>query len=169
MAITKRNEATPMGRKTFVDPVTGKSIVDEATGKEKKGAVVPIAQIRAQEIWAKIRPYIEQHEVFGNRLVVAVYKTPEKTENGVYLPESFREEDVWQGVTGLIIQKGPGCFQDTDKWKFYGQSAEVGDWVTFQPPHSILQKIGGRIDGLECRIIQDCYLIAKVSGPTLVS
>lgn len=149
----------PVGRKTYTDP---------STGTKKEGAIVPLAKIRADEIWHKIRPYLEQHTIFGNRLVVAISKRPEKTEHGIILTEEYRQEDVWQGVCGLVVQRGPGCFIDSDKWKFYGQTAEVGDWVTFQPSHTILTKIGGERDGLECRIIQDSYILGTVLGPHVV-
>lgn len=158
----------PVGQKTYTNP---------ETGEKKKGSIVPLAKIRADEIWNRIKPYLDQHEIFGNRLVVAVYVTPKTKEiaraDGTTvsfeLPDTYVQEDVWQGVTGLVVQKGPGAFIDSEKWKFHGQKAEVGEWVTFQPPHSILQKIGGRIDGLEVRIIQDCYIIGRVSGPHVVS
>ena len=65
----------------------------------------------------------------------------------------------------MVVQKGPGAFVDSDKWKFHGQSVDVGDWVTFQPANTILQKFGTVYDGIEVRVIQDCYLIARVAGP----
>ena len=155
---------SPTARKTYTDP---------PTGAKKQGAIVPLAKIRADEIWAKIRPYLEQHEILGNRLVVAIFKTSKikeiQTASGdivkFELPDEFIQEDVWQGVTGMVVQKGPGAFVDSDKWKFHGQSADIGDWVTFQPANTILQKFGTVYDGIEVRVIQDCYLIAKVAGP----
>lgn len=148
-------KAEPVGRKSHIDPVTG---------DKKLGAIVPLAKIRADEIWAQVRPYIDQHETFGNRLLIACYIQPEQRESGLYIPEKVRDEDVWQGVTGLVIQKGPAAFIDSDKWKFHGQRAEVGDWVTFRPSDTILCKFGGE-RGRECRLIQDCYLLGKVAGP----
>lgn len=156
MTTKAQNKAEPTGRKTYTDP---------ATGDMRKGAVVPLAKIRADEIWSKIKPWLDHHEIYGNRLLVAVYVRPEKTEGGIILADSYRQEDVWQGVTGLVVQRGPGAFKDSDKWKFHGQDIQVGDWITFQPPHSVLTKVGGQYDGMECRIIQDCYVLAKVSGP----
>lgn len=149
----------PIGRKTYIDP---------ATGQEKKGAVVPLAQIRADEIWAKVKPYMPQFRVWGNRLLLAVYKRPEITEGGIILTDNYREEDIWQGTVGLVLQVGPRCFIDTDKWKFGGQKAEPGDWVHFRPEHTNLTKIGGQFDGIECRLIQDCYILAGVDGPHVV-
>lgn len=151
-------KAEPTGRKIYTDPTTG---------TQRKGAVVPLAKIRADEIWAQVRQYIDQHEIFGNRLLVACYIQPEQRESGLWVPGTVREEDVWQGVTGLVLQVGPAAFIDTDKWKFGGQRADVGDWVTFQPANTILQKFGGE-QGRECRIIQDCYLIGRVGGPHVV-
>jgi len=153
-------KVSPVGRKTYIDP---------STGDQKKGAIVPLAKIRADEIWAQTKQYIDQYEVFGNRLVVAVYIQPQKTESGLYLPDTVLQEDVWQGVTGLVIQKGPGCFIDSDKWKFYGQSVEVGDWITFQPSHTTLCKLGNNLNGRECRIIQDCYVIGRAVGPHVMA
>lgn len=157
-------KANPIGRKVYTDPHTGETV---------EGAIVPLAKIRADAIWAQVKPYLSQHEIFGNRLLIGIFKTEKTREIAVEgggsvkleLPETYVQEDVWQGVTGLVIQAGPGCFQDSDKWKFHGQKAEVGDWITFQPAHTLLIKLGGRYDGIECRIIQDCYVLAKVAGP----
>lgn len=150
-----KQQPNPTGRKVYTDP---------NTGEKKKGALVPIAQIRADEIWAQVKPYLDQHEIAGNRYLVACYIQPEVTQMGIIIPDSVRQEDIWQGVTGLIIQAGPGVCVDSDKWKFYGQKWEVGDWVTFRPSDSILQTFGGP-RGRECRIIQDCYVLSKVTGP----
>lgn len=166
--MTKPHPKEPTGRKTYIDPVSG---------QEKKGAVVPLAKIRADAIWAKFKPYMDQIEVFGNRLIVGVFVTEKirhitRADGSIAtleVPDSFREEDVWQGVAGLVLQVGPGCFKDTDKWKFHGQKAGVGDWITFQPAHTTLTKVGGKDDGIECRILQDCYTISKVSGPHVCS
>lgn len=160
----KSKTATPTGRKVYTDPTTG---------ERKEGAVVPLAKIRADIIWGKIKPYLEQYEIFGNRVVIAVFKNDKnkeiQTASGnivtLELPDSFIEEDVWQGVTGLVVQVGPTAFQDSDKWKFGGQKAGVNDWVTFQTANTILQKFGTVYDGVEIRVIQDCYIISKVAGP----
>lgn len=158
---------------TQTRPTSRKIYTNPETGEKKQGSIVPLAKIRADKIWGQIKPYLDQYEIFGNRLVVAIFVTPKTKEIinaagdivNFHLPDTFTQEDVWQGVTGLVVQKGPGAFIDSDKWKFHGQSAEVGDWVTFQPQNTILQKFGTVYEGIEVRIIQDAYIISKVSGP----
>ncbi len=165
MAIQRTTKtANPTGRKVYTDP---------STGEKKQGAVVPLAKIRADTIWRNIKPYLDQYEITANRIVVAIFKTDQirqiQKDDGstvdFYLPEEFVKEDVWQGVSGLIVQQGPRAWQDSDKWKHGGMKMEVGDWVTFNPANTILQKFGSIHTGVEVRVIQDCYIISRVAGP----
>lgn len=159
-----QHKTNPTGRKIYTNPITG---------EKKQGAVVSLAKIRSDAIWTKIKPYLEQHQILGNRIVVAVFKTEkertiQKADGSfatLYMPDDYVNEDVWQGVTGLVVQQGPTAWQDSDKWKHGGVALGVGDWVTFNPANTILQKFGGIHDGIEVRVIQDCYVIAKVDGP----
>ena len=106
-------------------------------------------------------------EVFGNRVLVAIPTSDTiVTKSGFELirPDSHKDEDKWQGATGLVLQCGEGAFIDREDYKFYGQRAKVGDWIFFRPNDGVLTEINGQ----PCRIIRDSYIIASVSAPDVV-
>ena len=55
---------------------------------------------------------IDDYKVFHNEIVVAVYIRPEKTQSGIYLPDSHRDEDRHQSKVGLVVKVGPEAFDD---------------------------------------------------------
>jgi len=68
---------------------------------------------------------------FGNRLLVAKY-VPEKQGSLLAAPQT-KQEAKWQGKTGLVIYRGAAAFQDDPQaGSFYGDSAEVGDWIWYR-------------------------------------
>ena len=58
---------------------------------------------------------------------VAVYERPEQTKSKIFLTDSVRDEDKFQGKVGLVVKMGPDAFVDSGGWVFQRKAA-VGDW-----------------------------------------
>jgi co-chaperonin GroES (HSP10) len=106
----------------------------------------------------KIRP-------LQDRVIVKRVKEEEKTKGGIIRPDSNVKEDVWQGMVGLVVKKGPIAFVDDDENRFGGANVEVGEWVAFTPGDG--RRV--QINGVDCRIIEDTQLMLKVADPAIIT
>ena len=100
-------------------------------------------------------------KVYNNNILCAVYKRPERMASGIYISDSTRKEDEYQGKVVLVLKKGPLAFVDDDRTAFGGQNVEVGDWV-------VLRSSDGwklNINGVLCQIIQDVNVRLAVPEP----
>jgi co-chaperonin GroES (HSP10) len=111
-------------------------------------------------------------EVFGSRMLVVIYKRPEKTKSGLILTDSTRTEDIHQGKVGLIIKMGPFCYVDEDGNKY--RDINVGDWVVFRPSDgwrvtlNTLQKSVSKDDTVDCRLLSDGNVDIRITEPDYV-
>ena len=103
-------------------------------------------------------------EVLGNWVLVGVYIRPEKTKSGIYLADSTRKEDEYQGKAGLVLKKGPSAFIDDASTEFHGQNVEPGDWIGFRASDGWQITVNGVL----CRMLQDVHIRAKVASPDMI-
>ena len=103
-------------------------------------------------------------DVLFNMVLVATYIRPEKTSGGIIRPDVNVQEDVWQGKVGLVLKLGSHAFVDDGESDFFGQKAEVGEWVVY--------KVGDawslNINGYPCRLVRDSSIKLKVKDPNIV-
>ena len=108
-------------------------------------------------------------EIFGNDVLIAIYKRPEKTKSGIILSEKYRDEDIYQGKVGLILKIGPVAFVDELGCTF--RDIRVGDWVVFRPSDGwqvTLNTLKGNIskeNTVDCRILSDVSIRMRVLHP----
>lgn len=112
---------------------------------------------------------ISEFEVMFGQVLVAIYIRPNTTASGIILTDKTRDEDEWQGKTGLIVKMGPLAYQDSPDVKFYGVRREVGDWIVMRPsdasvPFTLAGK-GGDREGVKCRLTQDAHIRMKILSP----
>lgn len=103
-------------------------------------------------------------ELFGNQVLLGVYKRPEKTKSGIILTETTRQEDEYQGKAAMVLALGPSAFVSDAHYDFRGQSVKVGDWV------AIFVSDGRKIivkDQL-CRIVEDQHIRMRIPAPDAV-
>lgn len=102
-------------------------------------------------------------DLFHNLILVKIYERSAVTKGGIMLTNNAQNEDIWQGVVGLVIAKGPLAFVDDDNNKFMNKNVEIGDWVLFRTADT------GRvhINGKECRVMQDAHIRAKLPNPDI--
>lgn len=103
-------------------------------------------------------------KIYNNWILCAVYKRSEQTASGVYLPDSFRKEDEYQGKVGLVVKKGPIAFVDDDRTNFNGQNVELNDWIVFRASDGWSLNVNGVL----CRMLQDTNIRMAVPSPDVV-
>lgn len=103
-------------------------------------------------------------DVYNDRILVAIYKRPEKTKGGVIIPGTAgpREEEKYQGKACLVVKLGP--LVNIDQHKARGAPIEVGDWLmTFPTDGRNLD-----VNGVACRLLKEDIVHMKIASPDLV-
>lgn len=111
---------------------------------------------------------ISKIEIGPCKVLVATYKRPSRTAGGVELPDSVLKEDEYQGKVGLVLKRGPLCFENSDSHHFGGFTAAVGDWVMYRVSDGFMLKLTGQDKGEHCRVIEDAMIQAKLPHPDAV-
>lgn len=117
----------------------------------------------ADELRSKVGD-ISKIEILHNQILVAVYIRPEKTKGGIFLADQTRNEDRYQGKSGLVLKKGPLAFVDDDANKFHGQNVDVGDWVFYRVSDGFPVVINGQL----CRLLEEVHVKGKIPSPDVV-
>lgn len=113
-----------------------------------------------EEILAKFKDVLDEVELTGPSMLIAIYKRPEKTAGGLYLTDEIRNEDKYQGKAGLILKMGPFPFDEDDK-KFFGDNLpKVGDWVMCRASDGMPFVLGG-MEG-DCRLFDERRLLKMI-------
>lgn len=103
-------------------------------------------------------------EVLFNYVLLASYVKPERTRGGIILTDTSKEEDIWQGKSGMVLKLGKDAFQDDETTVFHGQTAEVGEWVVF--------KLGDAwkltVREWPCLLVRDSSIKMKIAHPSIV-
>jgi len=96
----------------------------------------------------------------GWRMLILPYRGKETTEGGIYLPNQVLKDTQLQTVVGYVVKQGPLCYKDADKFP-------DGAWCT-EKQWVIFARYAGsrfRIDGGECRILNDDEILATIDDP----
>jgi co-chaperonin GroES (HSP10) len=95
-------------------------------------------------------------------LVTAPHKT--KSSGGIIFVDKTKEEERYQGKTGLIVALGETAFDDDQRWPSNESRPKVGDWVIFR--NSDTSECS--INGISCRFILDVYVRGTVDAPDVI-
>ena len=114
----------------------------------------------AATIWKEIGD-LRTVQVFGARLLVAIYFRPEKTKGGVIRPDSKLDTDAYQSKIGFVLKLGPHAFVSDDDAQFI-ERVNGGDYVLYRASD------GFPVDrnGIPCRILRDEQIMMKIDDPT---
>lgn len=115
------------------------------------------------EMIKKVGDLSKVHVMF-NMVLVAQYVRPVMTKGGIIRPTENLEEDVWQGKVGLVLKLGPNAFQDDGDMSFYGQTAEIGEWVVYKTGDAWQLTVGE----WPCRLVRDSSIKLKLDDPAIV-
>ena len=129
----------------------------EARIKQRKAA----QQIK--QIKEKKRKPLEKMSIpnpTGWRIIVLPHKAKEKTKGGIILSDKTVAESQIATNCGLVMEVGPGAYQDEDKFP-NGPWCKRKDWVLFA------RYAGSRIniDGGELRILNDDEILGTIDDP----
>ena len=117
-------------------------------------------------IWSKMGNSLNGCTILFNRVLIAIYCRPGRTKSGLWMPDSVKEEDLWQSKVGLVLKMGPDAFADDPRMGYYfnGQRLHVSEWAVF--------KIGDTwemlVNGVPCRLVEDAHIKMRVKDPALI-
>jgi hypothetical protein len=135
---------------------------------------------------------IDEMELFGRQVLVAVYIRPQRNPvTGVYITQKEQTEDIHQGKAVLILKMGPDACKGDDGYveATYGPNGPMksGEWVFLAQQSGFPISLQGdgasrpqgpdfrgdmidlyEWDGWPCRIVPDDMFIGRISNPTSV-
>jgi chaperonin GroES len=98
----------------------------------------------------------------GYRMILVMPEIETKTKGGIIIPDERKDAENVASVVAYVAAQGSYCYKDPAR--FDAPWCEVGDWV-------IIAKYGGsriKVDGIECRIVNDDSILAVASDPNLI-
>lgn len=96
----------------------------------------------------------------GYRLLIALPEVSEKTDGGVYVPDSLKSAEEVASILGFVLKVGPQAYNDPDRFPD-GPWCKEGDFVIFRAYSGTRFKIAGK----EFRLINDDTVEAVVDDP----
>ena len=99
-------------------------------------------------------------EPSGFKLLIKPLEVKEKTDTGVYMPDSLKSAEQTASVIGFVVKAGPDAYMDKDKFP-NGPYCQKGDFVIFRSYSGTRFKI----DKQEFRLINDDTVEAVVDDP----
>jgi co-chaperonin GroES (HSP10) len=102
----------------------------------------------------------------GYRLLVAIYKTKEKTEGGIIKPDELLAREDHAQTLGYVVALGPDCFQDEKRWPSKIPLCKEGDYIMFRSYAGTRFKLEGT--DTEFRLLNDDAVEAVVMNPDRV-
>jgi co-chaperonin GroES (HSP10) len=96
----------------------------------------------------------------GYKLLIAIPKVEEKTDAGVYMPDSLTKMEQTASIVGLVVEVGPDAYADKSKFP-KGPYCKKGDFVIFRSYSGTRFKVQNE----EFRLINDDTVEAVVDDP----
>jgi chaperonin GroES len=99
-------------------------------------------------------------EPVGYKILIAVPEVSEKTEGGVFVPDSLKQAEETASIIGYVIKVGVEAYSDAAKFPD-GPWCKEGDFIIFRSYSGTRFKVMGK----EFRIINDDTVEAVVEDP----
>ena len=96
----------------------------------------------------------------GYKLLIAIPRVEEKTDAGVYMPDSLTKMEQTASIVGLVVEAGPDAYADKSKFP-KGPYCKKGDFVIFRSYSGTRFKVQNE----EFRLINDDTVEAVVDDP----
>ena len=96
----------------------------------------------------------------GYKLLIATLDVSQKTDGGVYLPDTLKDAEQTASIIGYVLDAGPDAYSDPDKFP-KGPYCKEGDFVIFRSYSGTRFKIMDK----EFRLINDDTVEAVVDDP----
>lgn len=145
-------------------------------------------EVAKRDIAAQIGD-IDECEIFGRQVLVAVYIRPAyNPNNGITYTEVQQKEDIAQGKAVLVLKLGPDAFSGDESYlkSMFGENGppKPGDWLFVRSAVGEPMQICGEgadramyrdklnreheaypFEGWPCRVISDESFIGRVAKP----
>lgn len=126
--------------------------------------------LRAKRIWEKIAEHLRGRAfpelVQADDVLVALWEGDEKI-GSILVPDKIKDENIYQGKTGLIIALGHLAFTRDETHVWGERVPQVGDWVVFRISDGIPLVLGGR-EGQHCRLLNEMKVRMIIDSPDAV-
>jgi chaperonin GroES len=99
-------------------------------------------------------------EPSGYKLLIKPLEVKEKTESGIYMPDSLKNAEQTASVIGFVVKVGRDAYKDPEKFP-NGPYCKEGDFVIFRSYSGTRFKV----DKQEFRLINDDTVEAVVDDP----
>lgn len=96
-------------------------------------------------LWRELGKQAAIVHPIGAQVLIGVYQRPEKTAGGIILTEKSKDEDMWQGKVGLIMDMGPLAFTEDETHTWGCRRPAIGDWVVFRTGDTLGALAGKRM------------------------
>ena len=96
----------------------------------------------------------------GWRMLILPYRGKETTEGGIYIPNQVLNATQLQTVVGYVVKQGSLCYKDAEKFPDCPWCSEKQGVIFARYAGSRF-----RIDGGECRILNDDEILATIDDP----
>lgn len=96
----------------------------------------------------------------GYKLLIAIPEVSEKTEGGVFMPETLKKAEETASIIGFVVAAGAEAYTDLTKFPD-GPWCREGDFVIFRSYSGTRFKVMGK----EFRLINDDTVEAVVEDP----
>jgi co-chaperonin GroES (HSP10) len=96
----------------------------------------------------------------GYKLLIAIPELSEKTDGGVYMPDSLKSAEETASIIGFVLKVGAGAYADPTRFPD-GPWCKEGDFVIFRSYSGTRFKVMGK----EFRIINDDTVEGVVDDP----
>lgn len=122
----------------------------------------------AEAIWADMKEIVPHIRVGGHDVLIGMYErgASDKTKGGIILVDKTRDEDKYQGKSGMILKVGPFAFKpDTKSAGWFGSYIpKVGDWVAINIADTVSMAFGKRT----CRLLEAQYVRMIIDSPDVI-
>lgn len=99
-------------------------------------------------------------EPVGYKILIAVPELNEKTDGGVYMPDSLKQAEETASIIGYVLKVGSVAYSDPARFPD-GPWCKEGDFIIFRSYSGTRFKVMGK----EFRIINDDTVEAVVEDP----
>jgi len=115
-------------------------------------------EVKQKEVEPKLASKMPEPK--GYKLLISPIQVEEKTQGGVYMPDSFKDAEGIASIIGCVVSLGPDAYKDEDKFPT-GPWCKKGDFVIFRSYSGTRFKI----HSMEFRLINDDTVEAVVEDP----
>lgn len=162
-----------MATKTKVKPTNVQKLIIPdninpfAVKFEPKTVIEKLANSKDQKVTAlELLGDLDGLKVMANKVLVCMYIEPDM-RGSLYLGKETLRESVFQGTVGMVVKKGKMAFKDDEATKtyFYGEGAEIGEYVIFRAGDG--KRV--QIRGVDCKWVDDVVIDGVVADPNLIT